>query len=156
METRSGERTWQSYDDVAGAYARIAAVCHAHLARDLVAAVAPPFGAAVLDVGAGTGLAALAAADAVGSDGDVVALDPSAALLKQASAARLRRVAGAAPGLPFPGGRFDVVLASLVVGHFFDYRPALDDLLRVLRPGGRIGLTTWGRFDDAPLVDDTG
>ena len=64
-------------------------------------------------------------------------------------------MAGAAPGIPFADGHFDAVVASLVVGHFTDYRPALADLARVLRPGGRLGITTWGRLDDAPAIDDS-
>ena len=75
-------------------------------------------------------------------------LDPSAALLAEAPSGRLLRVAGAAPGVPFADGQFDAVVANLVVGHFTDYRPALADLVRVLRPGGRLGVTTWGRLDD--------
>ena len=145
---------WQSYDAVADAYARVSAVCHQQLARDLVAAVAPPFGARVLDLGAGSGVAAAAAAEATGADGRVVALDPSAALLAHAHRPRVSAVAGSAPGLPFGGRAFDVVVASLVIGHFADYRPALTDLVRVLRPGGRLGVTTWGRVDDAPAIDD--
>jgi SAM-dependent methyltransferase len=146
---------WQSYDTVADAYARVSAVCHAQLARDLVAAVAPPFSAHVLDVGAGTGIAALAAAHAAGADGHVVALDPSAELLSRARPTRLHLVAGAAPGIPFADRQFDAVVANLVVGHFADYRPALGDLVRVLRPGGRLGITAWGRLDDAPPIDDS-
>jgi SAM-dependent methyltransferase len=155
VTTYSSGRAWQSYDTVADAYARVSAICHAQLARDLVAAVAPSFGAHVLDVGAGSGVAALAAINATGATGQIVALDPSAPLLAQAPSTRLLRVAGAAPGVPFADGQFDAVVASLVVGHFTDYRPALADLVRVLRPGGRLGITTWGRLDDAPGIDDS-
>ncbi len=56
---------WRSYDSVADAYVRVRSVRNAMLARDLVAAVAPPFGGRVPDVGAGTGVAADAAALAV-------------------------------------------------------------------------------------------
>jgi ubiquinone/menaquinone biosynthesis C-methylase UbiE len=147
-------RAWQSYDVVADAYARVSALCHAQLARDLVHAVAPPFGARVLDVGAGSGVAAAAAAEATGPQGRVVATDPASSLLAHARHERVARVAGSAPELPFASDTFDVVIASLVIGHFLDYRPALADLVRVLRPGGRLGITTWGRLDDAPLIDD--
>jgi ubiquinone/menaquinone biosynthesis C-methylase UbiE len=155
-ETVQSEPTaaWRSYDAVADAYARISERCHQQLARDLVAAVAPAFGARVLDLGSGTGVAAAAAAAATGADGCIVALDPSATLLAHARHPRVARVAGADPGLPFAPGAFDVAVASLVVGHFDDYRPALADLVRVLRPGGRLGISTWGRTDDAPPIDD--
>jgi len=145
---------WQSYDAIADVYERVAALCHAQMARDLVAAVAPSFGARVLDLGAGTGVAAQAAAAAAGPDGAVVAADPSAALLRRADAPRLHRVAAAAPGLPFADDAFDVVVANLVIGHFADYAVALADLVRVLRAGGRLGVTTWGRLDRDPEIDD--
>jgi hypothetical protein len=47
-----------------------------------------------------------------------------------------------------------VAVASLVIGHFPQYQPALADLTRVLRPGGRLGVTSWGRLDAAPPIDD--
>jgi SAM-dependent methyltransferase len=145
---------WQSYDAIADVYERVAALCHAQMARDLVAAVAPSFGARVLDLGAGTGVAAQAASAAVGPDGTVIAADPSSALLRRAAFPRLQRVAAAAPGLPFTDDAFDVVVANLVVGFFTDYAVALADLARVLRPGGRLGVTTWGRLDRDPEIDD--
>jgi SAM-dependent methyltransferase len=108
----------------------------------------------VLDLGAGTGVAARAATAAVGHDGMVVAADPSSALLRRADAPRLARVAAAAPGLPFGDDAFDAVIANLVIGHFTDYTVALADLVRVLRAGGRLGITTWGRLDRDPEIDD--
>jgi SAM-dependent methyltransferase len=145
---------WQSYDAIADVYERVAALCHAQMARDLVAAVAPSFGARVLDLGAGTGVAAHAATAAVGVGGTVVAADPSSALLRRADTPRLHRVAAGAPGLPFADDAFDVVIANLVIGHFTDYSVALADLVRVLRAGGRLGVTTWGRLDRDPDIDD--
>lgn len=145
---------WRSYDTVAEMYAQVSTRCHQQLARDLVAAVAPPFGARALDLGAGSGVAALAAAAATGATGSVVALDPAPALVAHARGPRVAPVAGAAPGLPFADGAFDAVVASLVIGHFDDYRPALADLVRVLKRGGRLGVSTWGRLDDAPPIDD--
>lgn len=154
MADRSTEADWRSYDTVADAYARVSAACHRQLACDLVDAVAPPFGARVLDLGAGSGIAAAAALDATGAGGHVVALDPSAGLVAHARAHHVDAVVGAAPGLPFADRAFDVAVASLVIGHFDVYGPALADLVRVLRPGGRLGISTWGRLDDAPPIDD--
>jgi SAM-dependent methyltransferase len=109
----------------------------------------------VLDVGAGTGVAAAAAAAAVGHEGFVVATDPSVALLARASEPlRFVRAAAAAPGLPFAAESFDAVVGNVVLSHLADYAEALAELADGLRPGGRLGVTTWGRLGDWPAVDD--
>jgi SAM-dependent methyltransferase len=57
------------------------------------------------------------------------------------------------PGLPFAARTFDVVLANLVVSHVEHYDAALADMVRVLRQGGRLGVTAWGTLDDEPVDD---
>ena len=57
------------------------------------------------------------------------------------------------PGLPFPAQTFDVVVANLVISHLERYEAGLDDMVRTLRPGGRLGVTTWGSLDDEPVDD---
>ncbi len=102
-------------------------------------------GGLVLDVGSGTGAAAIAAAEMVGPEGLVVALEPSMEMLRLLHMKHVcRAVAGLAPGLPFPADCFNAVLANFVLSHFRSYEPALEDMVRVLRPGGRVGLTAWG------------
>ena len=146
-------RDWDPYDEAPEDYARVAERFHAQVARDLVAATGPAFGGRLLDLGAGSGVAAAAGAEAVGRPGTVVALDPARILVSQARSAPAHPVVGMAPGLPFAAGSFDTVVASLVIGHLPDHRLALDDLVRVLRPGGRLGVTTWGRVDDSEPDD---
>jgi SAM-dependent methyltransferase len=93
----------------------------------------------VLDVGTGEGqVARLAAAEAVRAR-RVVGVDPAWAQLVVA-----RQRAGGpayaradAAGLPFPDGAFDAVVACLVFEHIDDAEPALAEVGRVLRPGGR-------------------
>jgi SAM-dependent methyltransferase len=146
---------WRSYDSVAEPYARVRAIHHTLLARDLVALVAPAFRSRVLDVGAGTGVAAAAALAATGRDGTVVAIDPSIEMLRRVDArGRIPVAVGGTPSLPFGGERFDAVLANLVIADVPDYGPALGEMVRVLRPGGRLGVTVWGALGDAPAVDD--
>jgi len=145
---------WDSYDDAADDYARVAGRFHAQVARDLVAATGPRFASRVLDLGAGSWVAAAEAAQAVGPDGTVVAVDPARNLVRLARTAPAFPVVGRAPGLPFADAAFDAVVASLVIGHFPDYRPAIADMTRVVRPGGRLGLATWGRVDDTTIPDD--
>lgn len=133
---------WRSYDSVAETYARIHAPRLAEPARDLVALTGVGPGKRVLDVGTGTGVAATAAAAA---GGDVIGIDEAQGMLVQARAADggLRLAAAGVIDLPFRGGAFDAVIGSFVIAHFTKYETALADMLRVLKPGGRFGVTAW-------------
>lgn len=139
---------WRGYDAVAEAYTRTREPHHEAPARDLVAAVAPPAGGRVLDVGTGPGVAARAAAEAVGPEGLVAGVDRSVEMLRWARASGVRAVAADAIDLPFRNGAFDAVTGSFVILLFRDYRTALFDMLRVLRHGGTLGVSTWGRSED--------
>ncbi|MGH8683553.1 MAG: class I SAM-dependent methyltransferase [Burkholderiales bacterium] len=103
-------------------------------------------GARVLDVAAGNGNASLAAARRWG---EVVATDYVPALLdrarERAAADRLAiefREADA-ENLPFADGSFDVVLSTFGVMFTPNQERAAAELLRVCRPGGKIGLANW-------------
>lgn len=142
-------KDWRSYDDVADTYDRVRTDFHTRPAADLVALVAPSAGGRVLDVGTGTGAAAVEAAKSVGSEGFVVGVDPSLEMLGRARDRGVGRlVAGKALDLPFAGGVFDAVVASFVVFLFTRYETALFDMIRVVRPGGKVGVTTWGGTED--------
>ncbi|HEY3586378.1 MAG TPA: class I SAM-dependent methyltransferase [Myxococcaceae bacterium] len=115
-------------------------------AFDLVrfAAVAP--GERVLDVACGTGVVAITAAR-MGAAAEGLDLTP--ALLDRARQnAALAGFSigfreGDAEALPYPDASFDVVLSQF--GHMFAPRPevAVSEMLRVLRPGGRLAFSTW-------------
>ena len=135
---------WRSYDAVAEPYARIHAPRLAEPAGDLVSIAGVSAGTKVLDVGTGTAVAA-AAASTVG--GWVVGVDESLGMLVHAEGAH-RLAAAQAIDLPFRNGAFDVIIANFVVAHFTKYQTALHDMLRVLRPGGRMALTAWADGQD--------
>jgi ubiquinone/menaquinone biosynthesis C-methylase UbiE len=103
-------------------------------------------GQRVLDVAAGNGNAALAAARRWC---DVVATDYVPALLDRARerAAADRLVIACreadAEALPFPGASFDAVVSTFGVMFTPDQDRAAAELVRVCKPGGKIGLANW-------------
>lgn len=131
---------------VASAYARLAAPSQfTDPARHLVDLIGVAIGARVIDVGSGTGVVAAALAQAVGAAGRVIAVDPSAAMLSAAQPQpRYHRLVARMPDLPFPDAAFDGVAASFVISHLVSYADGLADLIRVCKPGGRVGVTAWG------------
>ena len=135
---------WQSYDAAADTHDRLAVPgIFTPPAKDLVASLDLPLAGTVLDVGAGSGVAARVAKES-SPERTVIALDPSLQMLRAARSHGLCVVAGAVPGLPFPTGTFDGVMANFVLSHLSSYRTALDDMARVLRPGGKLAVTSWG------------
>jgi SAM-dependent methyltransferase len=129
-----------------GDYPAIARDVLAPLGPEVVAACAAGPGMRVLDVGAGTGNAAIAAALA---GADVVALDPTPELIEigRAQAASqgvaVEWVLGDAQALPHADGEFDVVLSCLGAMFAPDHETTAAELTRVCRSGGRIGLVAW-------------
>jgi ubiquinone/menaquinone biosynthesis C-methylase UbiE len=144
------DRDWRAYDSVAQTYARVQAPYFAHPARDLVELLGIGQGDRILDVGTGTGVGARAAVAAAGAPGLVVGIDPSLGMLAEASreGGGPRYAAATAIDLPFRDRTFDYVTANVVISHFKKYDTALFDMLRVLRSGGRIGMSSWGAGHD--------
>jgi SAM-dependent methyltransferase len=98
-------------------------------------------GAAVLDLGSGTGVAAYAFARAGASWVCALEPDPSAVVgygaIRTACAGLPVQVAsGYGEALPFAGGSFDVVYARQVLHHALDLAGLLRECARVLKPGG--------------------
>jgi ubiquinone/menaquinone biosynthesis C-methylase UbiE len=106
-------------------------------------------GDGVLDVACGPGHFSRAFARAVGDSGLVVGLDASRTMLERGSA-ELRRsalrnlvlVRGSALELPFIDDSFDAVCCFAALHLFEDPFAGLDEMRRVLTPGGRIALMT--------------
>ncbi len=103
-------------------------------------------GERVLDVAAGNGNATLAAARRFA---DVTSTDYVPALLDKgrerarAEGLSVRFQVADAEALPFDDGSFDVVLSTFGVMFAPDQSRAASEILRVLRPGGRVGLANW-------------
>jgi len=103
-------------------------------------------GSQVLDVACGNGNASLAAArrfcHVTGLDYVPELLD-KAGERARAERLELTTVVGDAERLPFQDGRFDVALSTYGVMFAPDQERAASELLRVVRPGGKIGLANW-------------
>ena len=114
-------------------------------------------GERVLDVGCGSGVVTREIARRVGSAGWAVGLDPSPALLAVARelareaglADRVEFREGSALRLPFPDAFFDAVVCATVLSHVPNGVTAISELVRVLRPGGRLGVFD---FDSAMTI----
>jgi SAM-dependent methyltransferase len=117
------------------------------VAEELAEALDMVPGERVLDVACGSGNGALAAARR--SWGNVVGADFVPALLERgrerAAAERLdvEFVEADATNLPFEDGAFDVTMSIFGAMFAADQQKAADELLRVCKPGGRIGMGNW-------------
>jgi SAM-dependent methyltransferase len=108
----------------------------------LVAACGIGPGRRVLDVATGTGNVALRAAEA-GADVVACDLEPAQLAAGRAEAPEIDWVEADAMALPFADGEFDVVTSAAGVIFAPDHQAAADELVRVCRPGGTIGLITF-------------
>lgn len=103
-------------------------------------------GQRVLDVGAGSGNAAIPAAL---TGADVVASDLAPALLEagrqhaEAQGLTLEWQEADAEALPYADAEFDVVMSCVGVMFAPHHQASADELVRVCRPGGTIGLLSW-------------
>jgi ubiquinone/menaquinone biosynthesis C-methylase UbiE len=116
------------------------------VALDLVNEAGLRPGERVLDVGSGTGVIARLAAERVGLNGRVSALDINAAMLNVArslpSAIPIKWYETAAESVPLPDNSFDVVFCGLSLQFFADKSAALREMSRVLKPDGRVYIST--------------
>ena len=138
---RAHRATW-----AAGDYPAVAEMIDEVPPRDLLARVDIRPGEDVLDVATGTGNAALRAAAA---GANVVGLDLTPELFERARAreaefgVEVDWVEGDAESLPFADDSFDAVLSIFGIQFAPRHEVTANELARVVRPGGRIGLVNW-------------
>ena len=129
-----------------GDYNRFATELDSQLGRDLVEACGIGAGQRVLDVAAGSGNVAIRAAEA---GAEVVASDVTVENMKAGEREASQRgvelgwVEGDAQALPCGDGEFDVVTSSAGAMFAPDQQAVADELLRVCRPDGTIGMANF-------------
>ena len=128
--------------------------------RTLIDLIAPQPGEAILDIGCGAGsldrqLAQWLVAQRMGAANPITAIDVNPFWLREAEAlaaedglaGMIRFVPGNAEAVPFPDNSFDAVF-SVTVLEECDADRAIAEMMRVVRPGGRIGIVV--RATDLP------
>ena len=129
-----------------GHYDAVATELIAELGPVLVEATGIRNGDLVLDIGAGSGNVAIPAAL---TGARVIASDLTPELLEQGEAHARERGAvlewqvADAERLPYDDGQFDVAVSAVGIMFAPHHQAAADELVRVVTPGGRIGLVSW-------------
>lgn len=117
-------------------------------------------GSEVLDVACGTGASAIPAAEIVGPGGRVTGIDLAENPLELASRKaegkglhNIEFITGDMENLGYPDGSFDAVLC--VFGIFFvpEMEKQVGELWRMVKPGGKLAITTWGPGFFAPAYE---
>ncbi|CAN5731548.1 methyltransferase domain-containing protein [soil metagenome] len=105
-------------------------------------------GETVLDLGSGGGMDVLLSARRVGPDGKAYGLDMTDEMLELAranlAAAGVENVEflkGYIEAVPLPAATVDVIISNCVINLATDKQAVFEEMLRVLRPGGRIGIS---------------
>lgn len=139
-----------SVDGIALRYGGVARQYKRYWAPPLLAFSKPllnalPFepGARVLDLGAGTGVIAAAVSRTTGR-GSVVALDLTAAMLRQARVGAPLPVVADLRHLPLGDSIADIAVTTFVLQHLASPGVVMKEARRVLKPGGVFGTVTWG------------
>jgi ubiquinone/menaquinone biosynthesis C-methylase UbiE len=121
-----------------------------------IAMAEPQKGEYVLDVACGTGVVARNIASYLGPQGKVVGLDSSPEMLATArslpssSEATIQWIEGFAQHLPFARATFNIALCQAGLQFISDQLAALQEMHRVLKPGGRVVITVFREIQHAP------
>jgi SAM-dependent methyltransferase len=125
--------------------------------EQLLAAAAPQPGERVLDVGCGTGVTTVPSAQAVGPSGHVTGADISRPMLdaarrrvEEAGLTNVELILADAQVHAFPRESHDLLTSRLGVMFFADPHAAFGNLIRALRPGGRLCMAVWATIDENP------
>jgi len=139
---------------------RYAGITHREVLDRLLQLAQLQNGDLVLDVGTGTGWVAIRCALEM-EEGPIIGVDVTPEMVAQAALnaenvgvkERIQFAMASAMSLPYPNDEFEVVLSSIAL-HHTTVSQSLDEMMRVLKPGGRIAIADMGAptaWRSAPL-----
>jgi ubiquinone/menaquinone biosynthesis C-methylase UbiE len=125
--------------------------------RLVMETVDPPSDARIVDLGCGTGQLATSLAEHV-PRGGVLGLDPAEQMIRVASkrkAPNLRFVVGSSDAIPADARSFDVAVSTISFHHWTQPGKSLEEIARVLAPGGRLFILDFCRDNPLMVVFDS-
>ncbi|MCP4344892.1 MAG: class I SAM-dependent methyltransferase [Desulfobacterales bacterium] len=144
------EITAEFFNQVASSYDRIGPRPFSHFGRCFAELAQIPENASVLDIASGRGAVLFPAAEMAGPHGRVTGIDLSDEMVRETSAeiaelnlknAEILKMD--ADNLDFPDNSFDFVLCGFGIFLFSDFQQSFKEFARVLKPGGRVGVTVF-------------
>lgn len=134
-----------AHDRMAGSYEKAFTPVSDHAIEHLLRAARVGPGTRFLDVAAGPGRLAAQAAER-GAEVTGVDLSSEMVALARQKHPELRFQEGSAEALPFDSAVFDAVACAFGLGHFAEPETAMCEMVRILKPGGRVALSWWQGF----------
>lgn len=148
------EKMANLFDKLSDSYDEVGVDFFQPIAASLLTSMPPVVGERWLDIGCGRGAVLLPVAEAIGQHGIAVGIDISSGMVEHARRlalhAGLRNVECEVDDAQSPAtvkGPFDTVSSSLVLFFLSDPLAALRNWRPLLKPGGRLGVTTFGAMD---------
>jgi SAM-dependent methyltransferase len=163
--TTSKSPDWNSFGraNASQKWRKQSAAMGSDMTEAIVAAAKVAPGMRVLDIACGTGEPSITIARLLQGTGEVVGVDLSGGPLavageraRQHGLSNVRFQEADVHHLPFPDNSFDRITSRLGVMFFADLPRALREMHRVLKPGGRVTLLAWGKFDQPYFATTVG
>jgi ubiquinone/menaquinone biosynthesis C-methylase UbiE len=154
QQNRQKHKVADLFGRVAPAYDQVGPRFFARFGSRLVELAQVRRGGTVLDIACGRGASLFPAADCVGPTGRALGIDLAEGMIEELTrdiqARGLLNVEARvmdAEDLRFPAGTFDYVLCGFCLFFFPQRERALSEMKRVLKPSGRLAISTWGKTD---------